>query len=162
MRGYRRAITAEIKSSVNSRNKGKRGEQELCRLLNDWFEKTDQRYNATRNLDQTRAGGHDVEVRYRGMARRELATLKAVFEVKLVKVATAATIDGFWDQAQEQAARVGKKPILAYRANRQPWRFRVMATDLLALDSDDDEQLGREWVELPEGAFLPLMNRFMN
>ena len=145
--------------------KGKRGEREICQLLNDWFEKTDQRYNATRNLEQSRCGGFDVGVWLTDImwpsGSRE-TRLVTVFEVKLVKVATAAIIDGFWDQAQEQAARVGKKPILAYRANRQPWRFRVVATDLLALDSDDDELLDREWVELPEGAFLPLMNRFMN
>lgn len=139
---------------VNSRSKGKRGELQVCSLLNEGFlESGLVTHYAERNLDQTRSGGYDVGIFARFINGDEL---RAVIEVKRCQNVTAAELDRHWRQAQRQAADVFKKPILAYRQNRQPWRFRVMASDALASKNLDG------WIEMESGPFLQVIERFMD
>ena len=139
---------------VNSREKGKKGERQVVILLNDGLlEQGMVQHYAERNLGQTRSGGYDIGIFARYVAGPEL---RAVLEVKTWKKLTAAELDKHWQQAQKQASAVHKKPILAYRQNRQPWRFRVMATDALASNNIDG------WVEMESGPFLQVIERFMD
>lgn len=67
----------------------------------------------SRNLEQTRGGGHDLcGLEDYGMA----------VEVKRVEAKALGT---WWDQAVRQGEKVGCVPVLAWRQNRQPWRFRI-------------------------------------
>jgi Holliday junction resolvase len=90
---------------VNSRNKGLGGERELAKLLGDRLGVT-----LTRNLEQTRGGGYDL------VGLDSLA----------IEVKRRETLDfpRSWAQAMKNAGE-SKIPVLAHRANRQPWRFYV-------------------------------------
>lgn len=97
------------------REKGKDGERELAGLLRE-------RLGATikRNLAQAREGGYD------------LAGLPGLaLEVKRQATATEGQIAEWWAQAEEQAQAAGLVPVLAYRADRRPWRFVVPLSKLL-------------------------------
>lgn len=91
---------------VSQRNKGKRGELELAHLLEENLG-----VSVTRNLMQTREGGYDLN------------GLPVALEVKRQE---RVTLPQWWQQVCEQGGRAGKLPVLAWRGNRQPWRFRVM------------------------------------
>lgn len=104
--------------SKMQRTKGAAGERELCGLL----------YNElgvqmVRNLEQSRSGGHDIipSPLCAGEAVDFLARL--AIEVKRRAAVSMADLRGWWDQAEEQAAIAGLVPCLAYRADRQAWRF---------------------------------------
>lgn len=90
---------------ASQRRKGTRAERELVRLLRD--ELGDD--GITRNLEQTREGGGDIRL--------------PPFMLE-VKRARQARIPEWWDQAVAQAGS-GEYPALAYRLDRQAWRFRV-------------------------------------
>jgi Holliday junction resolvase len=96
--------------------KGAEGERELALLLRGFAQQagvTD--LDLTRNLDQSRGGGHDlVGLEAYGMA----------VEVKRVET---VDLNSWWRQAVRQAEAVQCTPVLAWRQNRQPWRFRVRA-----------------------------------
>ncbi len=91
-------------SGKKSRDKGIRGELEVCRILSAGL---GQSYE--RNLTQTRAGGGDL-----------LEILGFVIEVKRVE---KLSIPAWWRQAVRQAEDKGREPMLAFRQNRQDWRF---------------------------------------
>jgi hypothetical protein len=89
--------------SKGSREKGRRAEIELCKLLSDELG-----IEVRRNVDQARSGGADtfdvpgysIEIKRREMLARPT----------------------WWKQACEQAQRVGMEPLVFYRRNREPWR----------------------------------------
>lgn len=91
----------------NSRTKGAAGERECFKLLNaaigrDVFK---------RNLSQTRSGGCDSDgpkMIAMEVKRHEALQLRAAIE-----------------QAVAQALH-GQYPVLAYRGNKEPWRFLVI------------------------------------
>lgn len=87
--------------SKASRNKGQRGEREVCKLL---AEKLGGEFK--RNLMQTAEGGYDV-IGLEGCALE-------------VKRCETLSINSWWDQAKEQA-EVNTWPVLFYRKSRQPW-----------------------------------------
>jgi len=87
--------------SKASRNKGQRGEREVCKLL---AEKLGGEFK--RNLMQTAEGGYDV-IGLEGCALE-------------VKRCETLSINSWWDQAKEQA-EVNAWPVLFYRKSRQPW-----------------------------------------
>lgn len=97
---------------MRSKRKGASGERELARLLGDLLG-----LELTRNLEQTRAGGHDL-----------LGVPGWAIECKRVE---AASIGSWWAQAVEQAERQGLRPVLAHRGNRQPWRFVMRLAELI-------------------------------
>jgi Holliday junction resolvase len=93
-----------------SRRKGANGERELVNLLSDALGTV-----VTRNLSQTRDGGRDI-----------LGIPGYAIEVKRCET----TRWGAWlEQAQRQAAE-GETPVVAHRANGEPWLF------LVAMDKD--------------------------
>ncbi|MCU0833698.1 MAG: hypothetical protein MUC77_04570 [Chromatiaceae bacterium] len=93
---------------MNSRRKGADGERELARALREALG-----IEVSRNLQQTRDGGHDMEVGGYGV------------EVKRSQRVTEAKVTAWWQQAVRQAAQAGLTPALAYRQDRQPWSVRV-------------------------------------
>lgn len=95
------------KKRFNSRAKGAAGERECFQLLNAAIG----RAVFKRNLQQTRAGGCDSD-----------GPKMIAMEVKREQhLALRAAIQ----QAVEQA-QPGQYPVLAYRSNREPWRFLVI------------------------------------
>lgn len=116
---------------INSRAKGAAAERELINLLSenlgDFLTEP-----MKRNLEQTRAGGHDI-VGLPGWA----------IEVKRYKALTEGLLEGFWEQAVRQAQEVGAKPALAYREDFRSWRVRIRLSDLT--DWGDPGWTGVEW-----------------
>ena len=90
---------------ASQRNKGARGERELAKLLEDYLGVA-----VTRNLMQTRDGGHDLN------------GLPVALEVKRQET---LRLQEWWFQAVTQATRVAKLPALAWRQNGKQWTFRV-------------------------------------
>jgi len=88
--------------SKASRDKGQRGEREVCALLT---EKLGGEFK--RNLMQTAEGGHDV-----------LGLEYCALEVKRCET---LAVDAWWEQTKEQADEVEAYPVLFYRKSRQPW-----------------------------------------
>lgn len=97
-----------------SRNKGAGGERELRRLLGEELGE-----GITRNLAQSRAGGHDLEG-VDGWA----------IEVKRTRKATRGLLRAWWSQTTDQAERAGLRPALAYREDRGPWLVAVRLADI--------------------------------
>jgi hypothetical protein len=88
---------------INSRAKGAQGEREFCKALGEYL--GDALVEPLkRNLEQTRNGGHDI-----------LGLEGWALEIKRYKVVKESDIKAFWEQAVEQAKRVGATPVLAYR-----------------------------------------------
>lgn len=86
------------------RRKGADGERELVRLLRDHLG-----VEPVRNLNQSRDGGYDLFI----MGIQDIALE--------VKRAAAPRLASWWAQAVEQAG--DHIPVLAYRLDRQEWRF---------------------------------------
>jgi hypothetical protein len=104
---------------INSRAKGAAGEREFIKELA--LELGDELVAPLkRNLEQTRAGGHDIEG-LEGFA----------IEIKRYKQIKEGDLAKFWDQAVDQAHRISAKPVLAYREDFKSWRVRVRLTDLV-------------------------------
>lgn len=117
---------------TNGKAKGANGERELAVLLTSWAG-PEFGLELQRNLEQTRGGGHDlVGLEPYGMA----------VECKRVE---AKAINSWWAQAERQAKQAGGLiPVLAWRQNRQPWRFRIKAfvypcPTTLAVDLEAEE-----------------------
>ena len=84
-----------------SRQKGQRGEREICKLLAEKFGG-----EFKRNLSQTQDGGYDV-LGLDGFA------IEVKFQEKL-------SIEKWYKQAVDQAEE--KTPVLFFRRSREPWR----------------------------------------
>jgi Holliday junction resolvase len=106
--------------SINSRQKGAGAEREFAGLIHDWSG-----VRLIRNLEQTRSGGHDLIVHPDEVGSVADAFRKLAIECKRYQTATDAQIQKWWAQAVLQADLAGLKPVLAYRANRSPWRVVV-------------------------------------
>ena len=91
-----------------SREKGRRAEIELCKLLAEELG-----IDVARNVDQARAGGADC-----------LMVPGYALEVKRREVLSRPA---WWRQAVDQAVKVGCEPMVWYRRNRQDWRALVTA-----------------------------------
>lgn len=89
----------------SQRRKGKDAELELAEKLRERLG-----VKVERNLNQNREGGYDLK------------GLPVALEVKRREALSLTT---WWEQAVEQAVGTRKLPVLAWRQNRQPWRFRV-------------------------------------
>lgn len=97
--------------TINQRSKGQRGERELFALLSDRLGTI-----VRRNIDQTRQGGPD------GLDLPGWAV-----EVKRQQ---KAYLEAWWRQTLDQADKVGRRPILFYRANHRPWRAILLLSDV--------------------------------
>ena len=115
-----------------ARNKGQRGERELCDLLARELALPD---GVRRNLEQVRSGGADI---------MEIAGY--AFEVKRVEVLAVNT---WWQQALRQAG--ARTPVLAYRQNRKQWHFCIPASTL-GIDDPGyltvDKNIFFKWLQL--------------
>lgn len=106
-------------AKINSRAKGKSGERELIGELKKLLPE-ELTSELSRNLDQTRDGGHDI-VGLDGWA----------LEVKRYAEVLPADLDRFWKQAVEQAARNdGSRPALCFREDRRAWRTVIRVSDV--------------------------------
>lgn len=98
---------------INSRAKGAAGEREFIKEISGYLG-DEAVAPLKRNLEQTRAGGHDI-VGLDGWA----------IEIKRYAVVKEGDIARFWEQAVEQAKKVGCTPALAYREDFKSWRVRI-------------------------------------
>lgn len=103
---------------INSRAKGKAGERELIGELKELLP-PEMTSELTRNLDQTRDGGHDI-----------LGLGDWALEVKRYAEVKPADLERFWEQATTQARNDNKRPVLAYRQDRRPWRVVLRISDV--------------------------------
>lgn len=103
---------------VNSRDKGRRGEQEVAREIEQLLG-----FKPTRNYSQVAVGGHDL-----------IGVPDWAVEVKLYKNICKTDMEAFWNQAVRQAREVDLQPCVWFRQDRQPWR--VMIAEPWALLND--------------------------
>ena len=96
-----RVVKEKQQMSRASRQKGQRGEREVCKILSD---KLGGEFK--RNLMQTAEGGYDV-------LGLKVWAIEVKFQEKL-------SIEKWWKQTVEQAN--GKKPVLFFRKSREDWR----------------------------------------
>ena len=107
-----------------ARNKGQRGEREVCKLIQPIMDAVAAKYpnyvkslpQAARNLVQTRSGGFDIA-----------GVPWAAIEVKRVEKVTQGAIDKWWEQAVRQAG-TDREPVLLWRRNSAKWRARLWLT----------------------------------
>jgi len=95
---------------INSRAKGKNGELQLFKKLS-----LDLGFIVERNLDQTRGGGADT-ISIPG------------WRIEVKRVEKDAYMQ-WWQQTIDQCGD-GEKPMLFYRANRQPWKAMLRVFDI--------------------------------
>jgi hypothetical protein len=115
---------------INSRIKGKSGELELSRLTEKALG-----IKLTRNLSQSRSGGHDLEcITTDGALSQYFACL--AIEVKRSKHAPPAMRAQWWAQACTQAEKAGRVPLLAFRQDREGWRVQLLPLRFVS---------GRDW-----------------
>lgn len=114
--------------SAMQRRKGQSGEREFFGLLSEHLG-----FVVRRNVDQARRGGADgIEVP--GWA----------IEVKRHE---SGFREAWWVQALHQST-VSRRPALAYRASRQPWRVRLYVHDFIIAMSDTWRgPYGDMWIE---------------
>lgn len=102
-----------------SRTKGAGGEREFCRLVSSL---TDGRVNLRRNLTQSRDSGDDT------------SAFNFSIEIKRYQTARDAQVKQWWQQCQDNAAKQGKVPVLAFRADNQCWQILMHPTAFFAED----------------------------
>ena len=122
-----------------SRNKGQRGEREVCHILSAGLG-----FQITRELGAARSGGCDIKV--------TLSDITYMIEVKLHIKFSEQEIQKHWQQAIDQADEEKDKilnpvPLLIYRQNRwkkwqcrMPWRhmlWQLKSTKLARGGIDD-------------------------
>lgn len=117
-------------SSPNSRAKGANGEREFIKELTD--ELGDVLTSPLkRNLEQTRAGGHDI-----------LGLEGWALEIKRYREVKDGDKARFWQQTIEQASRSQMRPALAFREDRRYWRVVV---PLSCLHGPMEDSGGHPW-----------------
>ena len=113
---------------INSRAKGRAGEQEVATILRDELG-----MEVHRNWAQQAAiGGCDL-IGIPGLG----------IEVKRIKKATEADLQSFWQQTTGQASAAKVRPVLVYREDRQSWKARMSLYDLRP-DLGDHHQVTME------------------
>jgi len=105
---------------AGSRRKGASGEREFSAALHEHVG-----LRLTRNLEQSRQGGHDLSLPEGADGPVAEALARMAIEVKRYAVVTPGSLAAWWSQAVVQADRAGAWPALAYRGDRQEWRVRL-------------------------------------
>jgi hypothetical protein len=93
---------------INSRTKGRAGEQEIARMLRQIPGLPE----ISRNLEQTARGGADI-----------LSVPGVAIEVKRCET---LCLPRWWRQAVNQAQREHAIPVLVWRRNREAWTVRTI------------------------------------
>lgn len=96
------------------RTKGQSGERELLKLLGEHL-------------------GCEFKRKVRQHKDDPDAVILGLWAVEIKRRASRPDIAAWWAQACRQAEAVKKLPLLAYRLDRQPWRF-VVAMQHLAVE----------------------------
>jgi hypothetical protein len=103
---------------INGRVKGSVAEREFAGLVRDWSG-----VRLIRNLEQTRSGGFDLIVHPEETGPAADAFRTLAIECKRHQSASHSALQRWWEQAVLQAEDAELMPILAYRADRAPWRI---------------------------------------
>lgn len=133
-----------LKAGTGARNKGHAGEHEVIALLTAWAKEVGVELQLSRNLEQVREGGADIN----GVPGLEV-------EIKRVE---ANGLPNWWAQVCRATAKTGKTPMLMHRRNRQPWRARVRtsvalhneetgAWELFEVDADLELAQAKLWFQ---------------
>ena len=110
---------------TNGRRKGADGEREFSTALADVLG-----VRLVRRLDQCRGGGHDLEPDPNDESAAARHLRRYAVEVKRHRTAPTAAVAAWWAQAVRQADAARLAPLLAYRADRQPWHVVVPLVEL--------------------------------
>ena len=99
---------SDIKKKINSRTKGHSAEREIVIL----FKKNG--IDVSRNLIQTRSGGCDLVTE---------GTILEPFAIEIKRVGrwSPSIRKAYWDQAQQQADKIGKIPLLIWKLDYGSW-----------------------------------------
>jgi len=103
-----------------SRTKGAAGEREFCKLLSAELEYLGVDASLSRNLQQARDGGYDID----GL---DMLAIE-------IKRAKKPDIRAWWCQCVLQSYESDRTPVLAYRLDNQKWRVRMHINDIANLD----------------------------
>lgn len=99
---------------AKSKRKGSSGEREASNKLFDLSG-----VRMARNLDQVRAGGHDLIIDTElSVATPQMQSVYSDFAIEVKRYATLA-LSGWWKQTVAQANRYNNTPVLMYRIDRQ-------------------------------------------
>lgn len=112
------------------RRKGKDGELELANLIN----KSLGHPCLTRNLSQTRNGGHDLTVANLDSLEAERLDQMSI-EVKRHQSTKASDVKTWWKQTHKQAMDINKIPVLFYRGDREDWKAMLPLSKSLSWDN---------------------------
>lgn len=104
--------------TISEKCKEQRGQREIVNLLKD------EGFSASRNLQQTRDGGHDLIIEGHSVAVE-------------CKRAAKPLINQWWQQCERQARQAGLTPVLVYKLDRKPIRA-IMPLQMI--DSSHDER----------------------
>lgn len=132
--------------TINIRTKGADGEREACKLLNgiivevmtamgcpaEQIEAAVQMVQ--RNQNQSAVGGCDLT-----------NTFGISFEIKRQE---ALSVNSWWTQCKTAAEKNNELPVLMYRQNRKPWKFRTYAW--LALPGSEPGMWNRQQMIVSE------------
>lgn len=126
---------------TNSRAKGARAELEFAGLCFDNLG-----IKVERNLEQSRAGGHDLT-----------GLIGWAPEVKArADVPGRSELLSMWAQTLDQANRASAKPCLALKVNRRGWTIYVDLADL-----NDSWQRCKSWAAIEPEDFFQLVREGM-
>lgn len=124
-------------SGAKSRNKGARGEREICRMLAD-------------NL------GGEYNRLLKQYQQSQLADIEQLVGPYSIEVKNCATLNmkAWWKQTLEAADKRGAVPCLAYKITRAGWRFVVPLPEAWASGNQWGRDLQYTQTLYPEGFFL--------
>lgn len=120
--GFFRGVATVSKAS---RDKGKRGELEIARMIREGLGVT-----VERNLAQWRDGGTDLVPAGDPDGWDALDKAVAGFAWEVKNQASQSPARQWWAQTLSQAQAVSRVPVLAYKVPYRGWRFRVALADL--------------------------------
>jgi len=114
---------------TNARRKGASGEGEFAAAVLDVLGA-----HLARQLDQHRTDGLDLAPEPVSASDVAMLLRRYAIECKRPRSAPPAEVVGWWHQTVRQATDAGLHPLLAYRADRIPWRI-VLPLELLVPDA---------------------------
>jgi hypothetical protein len=121
------------RKGINGRSKGASGEREFAKWLESVLGLS---WTPQRNLEQVRSGGADI-----------IDIFPFIFEVKRCE---SLSLKDWWVQVVNACSKPDEIPVVAYRQNRQPWRFLISAKNI---------GLDKGYIQLDEHVFKPWLQK---
>lgn len=118
--------------SINAHNKGKAGEYEFIQRFQPFFPNT-----LERNIEQVRKGGSDI-----------IGSEPFVVEIKRCE---KIELNKWWKQVTKAVTNEWDIPTIAYRQNRQNWKF-LLPSRLIGIEHDG-------YIECDEDVWLRFVMR---